>query len=111
MDETKQHDLADTVGTERGRLELLEEIVAKAGDVDAGASDDDVDLWWGSVEIDRLASGLTLATISKLSNSDSEDDPAGPWLRKSDETGDASTQLTAQGRAAIRRISAAQRKA
>lgn len=105
MDQTKQHDLADTVGTGLGRFELLTEIFAKVGNLNADASDDDLDLWWGSVEIDRLASGLTLATISKLSQSNQEDDPAGPWLQMSDETGDAPTQLTSQGKLAIRRVS------
>lgn len=105
MEPVNQHDLADTVGTDMGRFALLEEIVGKVGNFDPSGSDDDLELWWGLVEIDRLASGLTLATISKLSEHTSEDDPAGPWLQTSDETGDAPTRLTPQGKVAVRRIS------
>lgn len=104
MPQTNQHDLADTVGTDVGHLVLLEKIVAQVEGLDTTASDDDLDRWWGSVEIDRLASGLTLASIAKLSGPSSEDEPAGPWLRKSDATGDEPTQLTPEGREAIRRI-------
>jgi hypothetical protein len=106
MAQTHQHDLADTVGTDVGRLALLKKIMAQVEGLDTTAADDDLDRWWGSVEIDRLASGLTLATIAKLSKPSSDDDPAGPWLRKSDSIGDEPTQLTQEGKAAIRRISA-----
>jgi hypothetical protein len=111
LDQTQQHDLADTVGTDLGRFALLQEIVAKVGDPDPQASDEELDLWWGSVEIDRLASGLTLATIGKLAEPSGDDEPAGPWIQTSDESGDGPTQLTASGRAAIRRIRGAERDA
>lgn len=103
MDQTELHDLAGTVGTDLGRRALLAEIIAKTGALDPAGSDEEVDLWWGSVEIDRLASGLTLATIARLAEP-GDDAPTGPWLRKSDETGDAPTELTPDGRAAARRI-------
>ena len=99
-----QQDLADTVGTDIGRLAMMKEIIGKVDGLDKTASDDDIDLWWGAVEIARMASGLTLATIAKLAEPSTEDGPAGPWLQKSDETGDEPTQLTADGREAIRRI-------
>ena len=99
-----QHDLADTVGTDIGRLAMMKEIISKVDGLDITASDDDIDLWWSSVEIARKVSGLTLATIAKLAEPSTEDEPAGPWLQKSDETGDELTQLTADGREAIRRI-------
>jgi hypothetical protein len=38
---------------------VLNEILASAEGVDAEGSDDDLEIWWGTVEIDRLASGLT----------------------------------------------------
>lgn len=66
MDRPDQHDLADTVGTDVGRLDLIKEIAAKVEGLDADASDDDLDQWWGSVEGDRLVSGLTLATIASF---------------------------------------------
>lgn len=97
-------DLADTVGTDIGRLAMMKEIIGKVDGLDITASDEDLDLWWGSVEIARKVSGLTLATIAKLAEPSTEDEPAGPWLQKSDETGDEITQLTADGREAIRRI-------
>ncbi|MDO6414621.1 hypothetical protein Q4F19_09540 [Sphingomonas sp. BIUV-7] len=111
MNQTKQDDLADTVGMDAARSELLTEIVAKVGSPDPEASDDDLDLWWGLVEIDRLASGLTLATIAKLSHPGGDEHPAGPWLQTSDETGDAPTQLTPQGKLAIRQSGALHREA
>ncbi|TVV74509.1 hypothetical protein [Sphingomonas solaris] len=106
MDQTHQDDLAATVGTDVGRRVLLTEIIAKVERLEDAASDEELDQWWGLVEIDRLASGLTLASIAKLSAPDGEDEPAGPWLEKSDETGDEPTRLTAAGREAIRRIGA-----
>jgi hypothetical protein len=107
MSQTNQHDLADTIGADVGPLALLKQIVARVEGLDATGSDDDIDLWWGSVEIDRLASGLTLAAIAKLAEPSGEGDPKGPWLQKSDETGDEPTQLTPQGREAVRQIGAA----
>lgn len=104
MDETNQHDLADTVGTDVGRRALMMEIIGKVDGLDATASDDDLDRWWGSVESDRLASGLTLATIAKLVEPSSADEPAGSWLHKSDATGDDPTALTPEGKKAVRRI-------
>lgn len=38
-----------------------------------------------------MASGLTLATIAKLSTPSPDDEPAGPWLERSDATGDELT--------------------
>ena len=107
MDRPHQHDLADTIGTDVGRLDLIKEIATKVEGLDANASDDDLDQWWGSVEGDRLTSGLTLATIAKLSEPNSEDGPACPWIQKSDLTGDKLTQLTPEGKEAIRQISIA----
>jgi hypothetical protein len=106
LDHVSQEDLAGTVGADQGRLALMTEIIDKVGGVDPAASDEDLDLWWGSVEIDRLASGLTLAAIAKLSRSSDADTPNGPWIAKSDETGDAPTALTAAGREAIRQADA-----
>ena len=54
-----------------------------------------------------MVSGLTLATIAKLSEPSTEDEPTGPWLQKSDETGDDLTELTSDGREALRRIGTA----
>ena len=109
MDQASEHDLADTVGTGVGRHTLLKEIATKVDGLDATASDDDLDRWWGLVEADRMASGLTLATITKLVEADSRDDPAGPWLQKSDAAGRDITQLTPEGREALRRIGVARR--
>ena len=85
----------------------LQEGISGVGGPGPEATDDDLDLWWGSVEIDRLASGLTLATISVLTKPDSDGGPAGPWLQRSDATGDDTTQLTPQGREATRQLSTA----
>lgn len=104
LDQISQEELAGTVGADQGRLALLSEIIGKVGRVDPAASDEELDLWWGSVEIDRLASGLTLAAIAKLSLSSHADTPNGPWIEKSDETGDEPTALTPAGREAIRRV-------
>lgn len=108
MDQPSPHDLAATVGSELAPIELITEIVRKVGNPDPDASDDDLYLWWGSVEIDRLASGLTLATINKLSQPSREDLSTGPWLQKSDDTGDAPTQLTPEGKAVVRQIGVVQ---
>ena len=108
MDQTHQHELAETVGTDIGRVALLEEIVAKVEGSGAADADDDLDLWWGLVESDRLASGLTLATIHTLSTPCAEDDLAGAWLERSDEAGDELTRLTPEGRKAVKRINAAE---
>ncbi|MET0268885.1 MAG: hypothetical protein ABW173_00525 [Sphingomonas sp.] len=107
MNQPTQHELAGTVGADAERPALLAEIIAKVGEPEAGASDDDLDLGWGGVEIDRLASGLTLAVIARLSEAEGADGPAGPWLRKSDASGDGPTELTPQGREAVRRLAAA----
>ena len=104
MDEANHRDPADPLGLEAGRLDVLKEILATAEGLDAEASDDDLDIWWGTVEIDRLASGLTLDAIGKLSEPGDRDDPSGPWIQKSDPNGDEPTQLTPDGRAAVRRI-------
>lgn len=104
MDEVNHRDPADPLGLEAGRLDVLKEILATAEGLDAEASDDDLDAWWGTVEIDRLASGLTLAAIGKLSEPGHRDDSSGPWIQKSDPNGDEPTQLTPDGRAAVRRV-------
>ena len=104
MEHIRSDDLADAVGADLGREALLEEITGKVDGLHATATDDDLDLWWGAVEIDRLASGLTLAAINKLSEPSSDDDPGGPWLKKLDVAGDEPTQLTPEGRNALRRI-------
>jgi hypothetical protein len=104
MDEANHHDPADPLGLEAGRLDVLKEILATAEGVHAESSDDDLDIWWGNVEIDRLASGLTLDAIDKLSGPGGDEDPGGPWIQKSDANGDETTQLTADGRAAVRRV-------
>jgi hypothetical protein len=108
MDKPSRHELADTLGADVGRAALLQEIVGKVEGVNASLSDDELDLWWGTVEIDRLASGLTLAAINKLSASNGDDYAAGPWLQLSDATGDEPTRLTPEGRQAVRRIGAAE---
>jgi hypothetical protein len=104
MDEASHIKSADPLGLEAGRMDVLKEILAKAEGVNAEASDDDLDAWWGVVEIDRLASGLTLDAIGKLSEHGDRDDPSGPWIQKSDPHGDEPTQLTSGGRAAVRRL-------
>jgi hypothetical protein len=104
---TNEAPTTDPLGLEAGRLDVLTEIVGRAEDLDAQATDDDLDTWWGVVEIDRLASGLTLAAIDTLADPDPADGQGGAWIRKSDPHGDDLTQLTADGRAAVRRILAA----
>jgi hypothetical protein len=84
-------------------LDVLKEILANTEGVDAEASDDDLDAWWGTVEIDRVASGLTLIAVGKLASPSHGDEPNGPWVQKSDANGDEPTELTAAGRIAVRR--------
>ena len=91
------------LGLEAGR-DVLKEILATAEGVDADPSDDDLDIWWGTVEIDRLASGLALDAIGKLSEPGHRDDFGDPWIQKSDPNGDEATQLTPDGRASVRRV-------
>jgi alkanesulfonate monooxygenase SsuD/methylene tetrahydromethanopterin reductase-like flavin-dependent oxidoreductase (luciferase family) len=107
MDEANHRDSADPHSLEAGRLDVLKEILATTEGIDAEASDDDLDAWWGTVEIDRLANGLTLDAIGKLSEPGQRDDSSGPWIQKSDPKGDEITQLTPDGRAAVRRVLAA----
>ena len=107
MDLEDQNELAGTVGTDVTRRTLLREIIAKVDGFDAAGSDEELDRWWGLVEVDRLASGLTLATIARLADPDADDDPPGPWLLTSDEAGDAATQLSNEGRDALRRSGSA----
>jgi hypothetical protein len=104
MDQPYKHELDDTVGTDKGRTALLKEIIDKVEGLDVAGSDDDIDRWWGTVEVDRLASGLTLATIDRLVDQGNEDDASEPWLQRSDATGDEVTQLTPAGRAALRQV-------
>ncbi len=104
MDQANHPNPSDPLGLEAGRLDVLKEILATAEGLDADASDDDLDAWWGTVEIDRMASGLTLADIGKLSEPGHGEDPGGPWIQKSDPNGDEPTQLTPDGRAAVRRV-------
>lgn len=107
MDKVDEHDLAATVGTDEPRGMLLREIVAKVDGFDAAGSDEDLDRWWGTVEVDRLASGLTLATITKLADPRGGGEPTGAWLLKADEAGSEPTQLTREGRDALRMIGSA----
>jgi hypothetical protein len=102
-DATRGAPAVDPLGLEAGRLDVLSEIVNRAEDLDGEATDDDLDMWWGIVEIDRLASGLTLAAIDTLA----ADDLGSAWIQKSDPHGDEPTQLTPDGRAVVRRILAA----
>jgi hypothetical protein len=103
MDSANQDDPADLLGLEAGPLDVLKEILANTAGVDAEASDDDLNTWWGTVEIDRVASGLTLIVIGKLASPNHGDEPNGPWIQKSDPNGDEPTELTAAGRVAVRR--------
>jgi hypothetical protein len=104
MDQLKQDYSTDLLGLEAGPLDVLKDLLANAEGVDAQASDDDLDTWWGTVEVDRMVSGLTLDSISKLAAPNHELDPNGPWIQKLDANGDESTQLTPAGRAAVRQI-------
>jgi len=103
VDRTNQDDPADLLGLEAGALEVLKEILANTEGVEAEASDDDLDAWWGTVETDRVANGLTLIAIGKLASPTHGDEPDGPWILKSDPNGDEPTELTAAGRIAVRR--------
>lgn len=103
MDEANQNHSTDLLGLEAGPLAVLKELLANTEGVDAEASDDDLDAWWGTVEIDRVANGLTLIAIDKLASPSHGDGPQGPWIQKSDPDGDEPTQLTAAGRLALRR--------
>lgn len=102
MDQVDQNSATDLLGLGAGPLEVLKEITANLEGVDPGASDDDLDAWWGIVERDRVSSGLALINIGKLAAHSHGDDVSGPWIQKSDPNGGESTQLTAAGRAAVR---------
>jgi hypothetical protein len=103
MDNANQDDPTDLLGLEAGPRDVLKEILANTKGVNAEASDDDLDAWWGTVEIDRVASGLTAIAIGKLASPNHGDEPKGPWIQKSDPNGDEPTELTAAGRVAVRR--------
>lgn len=103
MENVNQDDPTDLLRLEARPLDVPKEILASTGEVDAEASDDDLDAWWGTVEIDRVASGLTLIAIGKLASPNHSDEPIGPWIQKSDPNGDEPTELTAAGRVAVRR--------
>jgi hypothetical protein len=106
-DATREAPAVDPLGLEAGRLDVLSEIVGRAEDLDGEATDDDLDMWWGIVEIDRLASGLTLAAIDTLAAPNPADGMGSAWIQKFDPHGNEPTQLTPDGRAAVRRILAA----
>jgi hypothetical protein len=107
MTPAEQDQLADTVGTDVGRATLLREIISKVDGLDVTGSDEELDQWWGLVEVDRLASGLTLATIARLAEPDSSDESAGPWLSTSGVAGHETSHLTPEGREALRHIGSA----
>lgn len=107
MTRAEQDQLADTIGTDVGRATLLREIIAKVAGLDVNGSDEELDRWWGVVEVDRLASGLTLATIARLAEPNPSDEPVAPWLSTSGAAGHETTQLTPEGKNALKRIGSA----
>lgn len=104
VDQETQNNTTDLLGLGAGPVDVLKEVLANVEGVDAGASDDDLDAWWGIVDSDRVASGLTLIDIGKLAAQSHGNDFGGPWIQKSDANGDEPTQLTAAGRAAVRQV-------
>jgi hypothetical protein len=64
--------------------DLLKEILARAEGLDAKASDDDLHLWRGTIEIDRLPSGLTLRDRRPSPRGDSGMPYVGSYIQDGD---------------------------